>query len=262
MTVEEAKDKLIAWAVAQIGTHEGANNQNRYADVPGMQKLYGWNVQNQPWCDIFVDAGFIECFGYDIGSAMTYQFAGCNGAACSYSADYYKARGAWYHEPERGDQIFFLSGGTIGHTGIVERVNDDGTLTTIEGNTSDTVARRVYSIGAMNIAGYGRPKWDIAGRDIIVPVDPPAPEPPKPQKPPYSYNKHIYKVPLNLLKPGDYGALVRNLQVLLIGHGYGCPITGEYDADTVDAVMTFQMENGLTADGETGENTYKKLFYT
>ena len=36
MTVREAKNKLIAWAEAQIGTREGANNYNRYAR--GMQK--------------------------------------------------------------------------------------------------------------------------------------------------------------------------------------------------------------------------------
>ena len=61
MTENEAKQKLIRWAEAQVGTREGANNWNKYAK--GMEKLYGWDVQNQPWCDIFVDAGFVECFG-------------------------------------------------------------------------------------------------------------------------------------------------------------------------------------------------------
>ena len=44
MTEQEAKNRLIAWAEAQIGTREGANNWNRYAK--GMEKLYGWDVQN------------------------------------------------------------------------------------------------------------------------------------------------------------------------------------------------------------------------
>ena len=57
MTIQEAKQKLIRWAEAQIGTREGVNNWNRYA--AGMEKLYGWDVQNQPWCDVFVDAGFV-----------------------------------------------------------------------------------------------------------------------------------------------------------------------------------------------------------
>ena len=87
MTENEARQKLIAWAEAQIGTREGVNNWNRYA--AGMKKLYGWDVQNQPWCDIFVDAGFVECFGLELAMAMTYQFPGCAGAACRYSAQYY-----------------------------------------------------------------------------------------------------------------------------------------------------------------------------
>lgn len=93
MTEQEAKNRLIAWAEAQIGTREGANNWNRYAK--GMEKLYGWDVQNQPWCDVFVDAGFVECFGLELGMAMTYQFPGCAGAACRYSAQYYKNAGRW-----------------------------------------------------------------------------------------------------------------------------------------------------------------------
>ena len=82
MTKQEAIDRLISWANAQIGTHEGPNNWNPYAETEGLRTLYGWNIQGQPWCDVFVDAGFISLFGYDLGSAMTYQFAGCAGAAC------------------------------------------------------------------------------------------------------------------------------------------------------------------------------------
>jgi len=262
MTIEEAKDKLIAWAEEQAGTHEGANNYNRYASSPDMTKLYGWNVQNQPWCDIFVDCGFIECFGYDVGSAMTYQFAGCNGAACNYSADYYKARGAFFTTPERGDQIFFYSGGTIGHTGIVVEVNANA-VETIEGNTSDMVARRVYPLDSPSIAGYGRPNWAIAGRDIIVPTTPnPEPVKPTPQKPQSSYHKHIYKVSLNLLKQGDYGPLVKNMQILLNAHGYQCLENGWFDSTMVTAVTAFQTDNKLHVDGEIGSETYDSLFYT
>lgn len=259
MTIDEAKDKLIEWANHQIGTHEGANNYNRYAAVNGMTQLYGWNVQNQPWCDIFVDAGFIECFGYEVGSAMTYQYAGCNGAACKYSADYYKARGAWYQTPERGDQVFFLVGGIIGHTGIVTQVGM-GAITTVEGNSSDMVARRTYTIGSPAIAGYGRPNWALAGRDIIVPTTPTQPDPePEPPKPTHLYHAHVYKVPLNLLKLGDYGPLVKNVQTLLKAHGYDCPDDGEFSKETQTAVERFQEKHDLVVDGEVGGQTYEAL---
>ncbi len=42
------------------------------------------------------------------------------------------------------------------HTGIVEKV-ENGTVYTIEGNTSDQVARRSYSLSDGSILGYGPP---------------------------------------------------------------------------------------------------------
>lgn len=45
------------------------------------------------------------------------------------------------------------------HTGIVEKV-ENGTVYTIEGNTSDQVARRIYSLSDGSILGYGRPAYD------------------------------------------------------------------------------------------------------
>ena len=59
MTIQEAKEKLVTWANAQIGTREGSGNYNRYAAIAESMRMYGWNVQNQPWCDVFVDAGFV-----------------------------------------------------------------------------------------------------------------------------------------------------------------------------------------------------------
>ncbi len=67
--------------------------------------------------------------------------------------------------PQRGDAIFFGSRGDSDsggrgdaqHVGIVERV--DGTqIHTVEGNTSDRIARRSYEHGIKRIIGYGRHK--------------------------------------------------------------------------------------------------------
>ena len=271
MTIQEAKDALLAWMREQIGTHEGYNNYNPYAEVEGIKKLYGWDVQYQPWCSIFVGAGFLSVFGFDKGAAMMYEYPSCNGAACKYAAEYYQQNGAWYDTPEPGDQIFFWSSGTIGHTGIVEEVRD-GYVVTIEGNTSDMVARRKYQLGSSNIVGYGRPNWVIATYDTadepdLEPIEPVVPEPvkpepvkPEPVKTP-SYHLYKYKVELNLLKKGNHGPLVRSVQALLNDAGYECPVNGEYDDETFRAVVRFQIANNLLADGEVGGKTYSKLFY-
>ena len=129
MTIEEAKTKVVSLAVSQVGYREGANNYNKYADNPDITKLYGWNVQNQPWCCPFVNWLFLTAFGYDIGSRLTYGGT----AACNASANLYKQNAAWVTTPQIGDQAFFYSGSGINHTGIVVAV--EGTqFTTVEGN--------------------------------------------------------------------------------------------------------------------------------
>ena len=129
MTIEEAKTKVVSLAVSQVGYREGANNYNKYADNPDITKLYGWNVQNQPWCCPFVNWLFLTAFGYDIGSRLTYGGT----AACNASANLYKQNAAWVTTPQIGDQAFFYSGSGINHTGIVVEV--EGTqFTTVEGN--------------------------------------------------------------------------------------------------------------------------------
>lgn len=171
MTRNEAISKLLTWANAQIGTRESNNNYNRYAAIAESMRMYGWNVQNQPWCDVFVDAGFVECFGIENAAKMTYQPIGGFSAACRYSAAYFAAQGALVQTPEPGDQIFSCdSDGVINHTGIVVSANG-GIVRTIEGNSGDAVRSNAYGIGTPTIAGYGRPNWSVvAGEDSNVPT--------------------------------------------------------------------------------------------
>lgn len=64
------------------------------------------------------------------------------------------------------------------------------------------------------------------------------------------------------LRKGDKGTDVKDMQELLLLHGYGL---GKYGADgafgnaTLAAVKAFQKENGLTADGVCGPNTWDAL---
>lgn len=161
MTIQEAKQKLVSLARSQVGYHEGVNNQNKYADDPRITSLYGWNVQNQPWCCTFVNWCFLNAFG-TIGGQMTYG----GSAACSAQANLYKANGAFTQSPAVGDQIFFYSGGGINHTGIVVEVNG-GSIRTVEGNYSDKVSLCTYTAGNSVIAGYGRPKWNLAANEAV-----------------------------------------------------------------------------------------------
>ena len=66
----------------------------------------------------------------------------------------------------------------------------------------------------------------------------------------------------NYLQTGDKSSAVKELQNLLIAHGYSC---GSYGADgifgqsTKNAVLNFQRDNGLVADALAGVKTMAKL---
>lgn len=255
MTKNEAISKLLTWANAQIGTTESGDNWNKYAQ--NMTAAYGWNVQNQPWCDVFVDAGFVECFGIENASKMTYQPIGGFSAACRYSAAYFAAQGALVQTPEPGDQIFFRdSDGVINHTGIVVSANG-GIVRTIEGNSGDAVRSNAYGIGTPTIAGYGRPDWSVvAGEDNNVPatdVNDTAP----------TVKLCSFQAKAPLLQMGDKGTFVRILQLLLLERGQKLPRYGadaDFGGETQNAVERFQKENGLVVDSVVGEATWAKLF--
>lgn len=256
MTIQESKNKLIQWAQNEIGYCEGYNNWNKYAEK--WTKAGGWYAQNQPYCDIFVDTAFIEVFGLELASKLTYQPIGGFSALCSASAQFYKNNKAWYTTPEVGDQVFFYSGGGINHTGIVETVNG-GYFTTIEGNSSDMVARRSYYVGNSYVAGFGRPNWsminlfDSSNNSTNNNTNNSSPSNPIVTPTPTPFVKSIYP----LIKRGSSRKIaVRSMQKLLDCKGYDLGkwgIDGDFGWDTYQALRNFQRKNGLLIDGECGD---------
>ena len=255
MTKQEAINALLAWWRSQIGYREGANNYTKYAEDAALTKLYGWKPQNQPWCDIVYDAGMIACFGLEAASKMTYQPIGQGSAACRYSAGFYSAHNAFFNKPEAGDQIFFYYEGEINHTGVVEKV-ESGVVYTIEGNSSDMVARRSYSIGNSAIAGYGRPKWEVVASDsvnngssnetVAAPIS----------------SACTVTVTLPAVKYGDIGNAVKLMQQRLITKGFSCGwygADGEYGNATKAALKAFQAAQKLNVDCICGAETWAAL---
>lgn len=243
MTISEAKKKLIDLARSQVGYKEGPNNYNKYADDPKITRLYGWNVQNQPWCCTFVNWCFLNAFGYDIGSRLTYGGT----AACSSSAQLYRNHGAYGTTPEVGAQAFFYVSGGINHTGIVVDVSGMN-FTTVEGNYSDRVAVVQHSVTAADFAGFGKPCWQIVESAGDIPD-----EQEQPPEPPQSRT---------VLRKGMTGLDVKALQEKLITAGYDVGPDGpdgEYGNNTFKAVAAFQEDHHLSVDGVAGPETQKAL---
>lgn len=179
--------KVIAVAAAEIGYKEKANNSQlddktanagnknytKYARDFDQKypQWYNGKKNGFAWCDMFVDWCFLTAFGYAKALELLCQPEKSCGAGCTYSAGYYKQKGQFYTSyPKPGDQIFFgTSISDCSHTGIVEKV-DGSKVYTIEGNTSDQVARRSYALTSSKIVGYGRPKYDAETTTTTTPA--------------------------------------------------------------------------------------------
>lgn len=116
------RNQVAIAARAELGYVEGpADNQTKFQKV------------NQAWCGAFVNA--------------MYKSAGVKAPDCTSTlagANAFKKLGQWQDAevatPEVGDSVFFDFPGDgvdrISHIGVVVKVNADGTVTTIEGNTA------------------------------------------------------------------------------------------------------------------------------
>lgn len=62
-----------------------------------------------------------------------------------------------------------------------------------------------------------------------------------------------------ILRYGNRSDTVRELQRLLISHGYTLPITGLFHNTTLSSVKAFQRRNGLVVDGIVGKATWEAL---
>lgn len=115
----------------------------------------GYRVQySDPWCDATVSAAFITAGDVSI----------IGGTECGVydHVILFKRANIWRgkQKPIAGDIIVFdwQQDGVGDHIGIVEKIDGD-TVTTLEGNYQDSVARRVIGWNDRTILGYARPKY-------------------------------------------------------------------------------------------------------
>ena len=130
---------------------------------------------------------------------------------------------------------------------------DGGKVYTIEGNTSNGVYERSYSLGDGSIYGYGRPDWSLAEDDPYADGPVPVPEAPRLED---------AVITLPQLCKGLDNETVRAAQLLLIGRGYPCGsmgADGDFGTNTRNAVLQYQQLHGLADDGVIGVNTWTCL---
>jgi len=151
------------WSAALYGIHNGSADivavaESQIGNVGGQPywSWYGFNSRVE-WCATFVSWCANEC-GY-IEAGIIPKFAACE----SQGVVWFKNRGLWQNGgyiPAPGDIIFFdwNGDGRAQHVGIVEYVEGEF-VHTIEGNTSNSCARRSYRLDSVKILGYGTPMY-------------------------------------------------------------------------------------------------------
>lgn len=141
---------IVDVAIGEIGYREQGNNRTKYGEYTG--------ANGAAWCHSFVSWCAHEAV---VSTSIVPKTA-----SVAYGMQWYQKKGQFKYKgkytPKRGDIVYFKTGRS--HVGIVESVSG-GQLHTIEGNTSDKVARRTYSLNNATITGYGTPKYANTGNN-------------------------------------------------------------------------------------------------
>jgi hypothetical protein len=161
-------DLLDAALFGANGTGTGSRSivevAEKYIGNRGGEIFWRWMgfKSHVAWCACFAsycadEAGYVK-------TGILPKSASCEKGGKGSWIYWLKERGLWRdaagYEPRVGDLIFFDWGGDglADHIGIVEYVKG-GTVHTIEGNTSNMVARRTYALTSRSIKGYVAPNY-------------------------------------------------------------------------------------------------------
>lgn len=148
--------QVIAVAQRQVGVYESPAGSNNVL----FDRWYGLIG---PWCAMFMSWCFAQA-GSPLGISTAKGFA-----YCPAGVDYFKANGRWSSRPSVGALVFYQWAGQSRpcHVGIVYQVDADGTIWTIEGNTSTGTAGSQSNGGIVArrhrtttyVVGYGLPDY-------------------------------------------------------------------------------------------------------
>jgi hypothetical protein len=241
---------MLEVAKSQVGVIEGPkDNETLYGAFTGAN-FQAWCGSLMMWC------------AKQAGVTIPNTVYTPTGAAA------FKSKGKWADakdaHPQPGDLVYFsfvpaaTPTSPIQHVGIVVKDNGDGTITTVEGNTTpDNKPKgspnnggecasnvRGYKVNNSrhlwaSVVGFGRP--DYAGATVDHPATPPAPKaiPPFPGR----------------IAPGDSGDNVKLIQQAL-----DLDADGDYGPATKKAIIAIQDAHpGLDANGIVGPTTWAEI---
>lgn len=139
--------KLLELAISQLGVEEDAAHTNhgeavKYQIAAGLPKGGGF-----PWCQSLVYWCGLQAYGEQNPVPRTGGVLDCwNKAVASDTINTLAKEDATTENVLPGYQFILDLGKGEGHTGVVESVDADGTLHTIEGNSNNDGSRDGYEV--------------------------------------------------------------------------------------------------------------------
>ncbi|MDH6111715.1 hypothetical protein P3T36_002030 [Kitasatospora sp. MAP12-15] len=225
-------DTMIQAAQADVGYREGPGKDTKFG------RWYGMN--GEPWCDMAVSYWGAQSGNNNAVGRFAY---------CPDHVKWFHGQGRWiaaHEDAQAGDLVFYDwdGDGVADHIGLVVQHSAAGAeLATVEGNTTSGQAGAQGNGGGCYrrqrprtcVLGFGRPQYT------------PSTGPARP-----------------LLRTGDHGPDVQQLQQALINHGYGnylhpAGADGDFGPCTDKAVRAFQHDQSLQVDGVVGQETRSHL---
>ncbi len=156
---------IIAIAKTQVGYYKPGDMPTKYGTwYNDYVNADGSYYPSAPWCAMFVS----WCAGQARISGSVFRM---HASTVNMAIWYQNSNnpGTWHdrggYTPQAGDLIFFKfdwNNNYVNHVGIVTGVSG-GMVYTVEGNTSDSVAERKYSLDNAYIKGYATPDYDGTG---------------------------------------------------------------------------------------------------
>jgi CHAP domain/Putative peptidoglycan binding domain len=235
---------VIQIAKAEIGYAESpaGSNLNKFG------KWYG--MDGVQWCAIFVSYCFYNA-QLPLPATERKGFA-----YCPSGVKWFRDKGQFFDNPKVGDVVFFdwykgepacisdadTHCSDAWHIGIVESVNADGSITSIEGNTSNTsngnggeVMRRIRFSDVWY--GFGRPSYSNQANPVQ-----------ETDHPRWS-GRYI-----TLTSPFTKGDDVRLWKQQMIARGWnlGSGSDNVFDLRSDEVLRKFQKEKGIEMDGKIG----------
>ena len=197
---------------------------------------------NDPWCAAFVGAVSGGCGLQNIVPIS---------ASCERMRDKLLEYGAKIvDKPAPGDIAFFDwdgDGRPIEHVGIVTKVDENGWVTTIEGNKSDMVGYRQFN-NLMVV--FVRPNWEGSSVQATTPITPT-----KDYYASLTWDEKNEIKTFPLLRAGSVGVYVKILQDFL-----GLVPDGKFYQETEHSLMEYQNKMSLEVDGICGRQTWSSFF--